>query len=263
MNTLTSKDGTTIAYENKGSGPAVIMVGGALTTRLSGSRQRLMDLLAETFAVYTYDRRGRGDSSDSLPYALDREIEDLAAMIEVSGGRARVYGHSSGACLALEAAAVLDDQVTSLALYEAPYNDDPAAQAGWHRYLATMTRALADGRRGDAVAAFMAEVGMPPEQIEGARHSPFWPFAEAIAPTLAYDHVGAMRDGTVPVDRIASIGTPTLVLYGTASLPFMADTAATVAKAMPVATLRSLDGQTHDVDPAVLAPALTEFFAGR
>jgi len=263
MTTVQSTDGTTIAYDRSGDGPPLIVVDGALTTRWSGSKPRLAERLATTFSVYVYDRRGRGDSGDTLPYALEREVDDLAAIIAVVGAPVRLYGHSSGACLALEATGMLGDKVAGLAMYDAPYNDDPAAQPRWQGYLAALTEALADGRRGDAVAEFMTLVGTPPEQIEGARHSPFWPIAESIAPTLAYDHIGAMNgDHTVPVDRAARIRTPTLVVYGEASLPFMADTARTLAKTMPSARLRGLDGQTHDVDPAVLAPALIEFFDG-
>jgi pimeloyl-ACP methyl ester carboxylesterase len=261
MTTVESMDGTTIAYDRSGNGPPLIIVDGALTTRWSGSKPHLTERLATTFSVYVYDRRGRGDSGDTLPYAVEREIEDLAAIIAVAGAPVRLYGHSSGACLALEATARLSDKVAGLAMYDAPYNDDPAAQPRWQGYLTALTDALADGRRGDAVAAFMTQVGMPPEQIDGVRHSPFWPIAESIAPTLAYDHIGAMNgEGTVPIDRAVDISTPTLVLYGEASPPFMAETAQTLAKAMPSATLRGLDGQTHDVDPAALAPVLIEFF---
>lgn len=261
MTTVQSADGTTIAYDRRGDGPPLIVVDGALTTRWSGSKPRLAESLAPTFSVYVYDRRGRGDSGDTLPYAVQREIEDIVAVIASAGAPVFLYGHSSGACLALEAAAVLGDDVARLAFYDAPYNNDPAAQDTWQAYLATLTAALADGRRGDAVAAFMAQVGMPAEQIDGMRHSPFWPAAESIAPTLAYDHIGAMNgDFMVPSDRAADIAAPTLVLYGASSPPFMADTARTLAKAMPSATLRGLDGQTHDVDPAALAPALVEFF---
>jgi pimeloyl-ACP methyl ester carboxylesterase len=261
MMRVQSADGTMIAYDRQGDGPPLIIVDGALTTRWSGSKPRLAENLAPTLSVYVYDRRGRGDSGDTLPYALEREIEDITAIIATAGAPVFLYGHSSGACLALEAAAVLGEDVARLALYDAPYNDDPAAQGAWQAYLATLTKALADGRRGDAVAAFMAQVGMPAEQIEGMRHSPFWAVAESIAPTLAYDHIGAMNgEFTVPRDRVADIAAPTLVLHGAASPPFMADTARTLAKTMPAATLRGLDGQTHDVDPVALAPALVEFF---
>ena len=128
MKELKSKDGTIIAYETAGDGPALVIVDGALTTRSSGSKAQLVRLLAPHATVYTYDRRGRGDSSDTFPYAVEREIEDIAALIDEAGGTASAYGHSSGACLALEAAVKLGHRINKLALYEAPYNDDPAAR---------------------------------------------------------------------------------------------------------------------------------------
>jgi pimeloyl-ACP methyl ester carboxylesterase len=261
MNIVTSHDGTKIAYDRRGQGPAVIFVEGALCAR--GSKADLAALLAPHFTVYTYDRRGRGDSGDTRPYAVDREIEDIAALVGEAGGTASLYGHSSGAALALRAAVTLGSAVPKIALYEAPYNDDPAAQRAWATYLRQLNEALEGGRRGDAVALFMALVGMPAEQIDGARQAPFWPAMEAIAPTLAYDHAGAMGgDGSVPVALAARAGAPALVLYGDASLPFMPATARTLSQAMPNARLRVLEGETHDVNPAVLAPVLTEFLAG-
>jgi pimeloyl-ACP methyl ester carboxylesterase len=153
--------------------------------------------------------------------------------------------------------------VPRIALYEAPYNDDPAARRGWEIYLRELNEALEGGRRGDAVARFMALVGTPAEQIDGARQSPFWPAMEAIAPTLAYDHAGAMGgDGSVPTGLAARVGRPALIMYGDASFPFMAGTARTLSQAMPGSQLRVLPGETHDVNPAVLAPVLTEFLAG-
>lgn len=261
MNKVRSADGTTIAYDKLGGGPPLIVVDGALTTRSSGSKPDLVERLAQQFTVYSYDRRGRGDSEDTLPYALDREIDDIAALIADSGRPVRLYGHSSGACLALEATVALGDRVAALAMYEAPYNDDPAAQPRWHGYIAALTDALADGRRGDAVAAFMTVVGMPAAQIDGVRHSPYWAAAEAIAPTLAYDHTGAMSgDGTVPADLAARVAAPTLVIYGEASLPFMADTARTLSDLIPRAELCGLRGQTHEVRPDVLVAVLCAFF---
>ena len=260
MNTVTSTDGTRIAYDTQGEGPAVILVDGALSTR--HGKQDLAQLLASRFTVYGYNRRGREDSGDTRPYAVAREMEDLETLIDEAGGTACLYGHSSGACLALEAAAQLGGKVRKLAMYEAPYNDDPAVVRPWATYIARLTEALADGRRGDAVALFMRYVGMPDEQIAGMRQAPFWAGLEAIAPTLAYDHAGVMgKDLSVPVKRAAQVDVPALVVYGTASPPFMAATATTLSKALPQAELRALDGQNHDVDPAVLAPGLTEFLS--
>jgi len=259
MNTITSTDGTKIAYDAQGEGPPVILVDGALSTR-QGKRD-LANLLAPRFTVYGYDRRGRVDSGDTRPYAVAREIEDLETLIDEAGGSACLYGHSSGGCLALEATAQLGGKVRKLAVYEAPYDDDPADRKRWATYIARLTEALADDRRGDAVALFMRYVGMPDEQIAGMRQASFWAGLEAIAPTLAYDHTGILGpDRAVPAARAARIPTPTLVMAGGAGAPFMRVTAETLSKAMPRAQLRTLDGQAHDVDHAVLAPVLAEFF---
>jgi pimeloyl-ACP methyl ester carboxylesterase len=261
MQTVSSADGTTIAYERQGTGPALIIVDGALCAR--GAKAGLADLLAPDFTVYRYDRRGRGDSGDTPPYAVEREIEDLLALIGAAGATAFLYGHSSGCALVLDT--VLQAGLASvpkIALYEAPYNDDPAVQAPWKTYLSDLAEALAADRGGDAVARFMAYLGMPAAQVDGMRQAPFFPALAAIAPTLAYDHAGLMGDSlAVPVAKAAHVGTEALVMYGGASFPFMSATARTLSAEMPHARLREVDGQTHDVDPAVLAPVLREFFA--
>ncbi|MGO8961142.1 MAG: alpha/beta fold hydrolase [Streptosporangiaceae bacterium] len=180
MKSVTSTDGTVIAYEQQGSGPALIVVDGALSTR--SGKAALRSLLAAQLTVLGYDRRGRGDSGDTLPYAVDREIEDIQALIEVAGGTAALYGHSSGAALALDAALQLGGSVSKVAMYEAPYNDDPAARQPWRRYLKQLTGALAAGRHGDAVAQFMDYVGTPAEQIDGMRQEDSWPAMAALGP---------------------------------------------------------------------------------
>ena len=261
MNTISSPDGTKIVYDSEGAGPALILIDGAMCTRSSGAKPELAGLLARHFTVYSYDRRGRGDSGDTLPYAADREIEDIEALIDDAGGTAYIFGHSSGGCLALEAAVKLGGKVAGLAMCEPPYNDDPAAQRAWSEYIRQLTGALADGRRGDAVALFMRYVGMPDAQIDGMRQTPFWPAAEAIAPTLAYDHAGVIgKDCRVPTGLAARAAAPALVLSGGASFPFMNGTAAALSRAMPHAEHRTLEGQTHDMNPAVLGPVLAEFF---
>jgi pimeloyl-ACP methyl ester carboxylesterase len=262
MNIARSADGTKIAYDKEGEGPALVLVDGAMCSRSSGSKPGLVSLLSRHFTVYSYDRRGRGDSGDTLPYAVDREIEDIGTLIDDAGGTAYLYGHSSGACLALEAAVKLGSKVTGLALYDAPYNDDPAAQQAWREYVKRLTEALAANRRGDAVALFMRYVGMPDSQIDGMRQTPFWPAAEAIAPTLAYDHAGVIgQDASVPTGLAARAGVPALVMDGGAGFPFMHDTARALSQAMPHAQHRTLEGQTHDMNPGVLSPVLVEFFA--
>ncbi|MBO0772679.1 MAG: alpha/beta hydrolase [Actinobacteria bacterium] len=260
METITSRDGTRIAYDQTGSGPALIIVYGAMNTRSSGSLPELVGLLAPHFTVYSYDRRGRGDSGDTLPYAVGREIEDIEAVIGQAGGTAFLYGHSSGGCLALEAARKLGSQVGRVAVYEAPYDDEPEAQQTWSQYLDQLEEALATERLGDAAALFMRYVGMPAEQVEGMRQAPFWPAMEAVAPTLAYDHAGVIgRSRAVPRDRLAEIEAPVLALCGGSRPAFMHNTARTISQAAPKAEFRMLDGQTHEVQPAVLAPVLIEF----
>jgi pimeloyl-ACP methyl ester carboxylesterase len=261
MNIISSPDGTKIAYDSEGRGPALILIDGAMCTRSSGAKPELAGLLARHFTVYSYDRRGRGDSGDTLPYAADREIEDIGALIDDAGGTAGLFGHSSGACLALEAAVKLGSKVTKLAMYDPPYNDDPAARRSWSEYIGQLTEALDADRRGDAVALFMRYVGMPDAQIDGMRQTPFWPAAEAIAPTLAYDHAGVIgTDCRVPTELAARAGVPALVMSGGASFPFMTATAAVLSRAIPDAQHRILAGQTHDLNPAVLGPVLVEFF---
>ena len=263
MNTVTSKDGTKIAYDKIGHGPAVILVAGALCSRSFWSGPELAKLLAPRFTVYNYDRRGRGDSGDTKPYAVEREVEDIEALIDEAGGAAYLYGHSSGAALALEAALKLGNKVKKLAMYEAPYNEDAEAQRAWKQYIKQLTKLLAADRRGDAVALFMQYGGMPAEQIEGMRHTPAWPSLEAIAPTLAYDHAAILgEDVSVPTRRAAQVRVPTLVMNGSASYPFMYETARTLSQAIPRAQLRTLEGQDHGPADDVLAPVLEEFFLG-
>jgi pimeloyl-ACP methyl ester carboxylesterase len=262
MITVNSHDGTEIAYDKLGDGPPLILVDGALCTRSFGSKPDLVDRLAAHFTVYSYDRRGRGDSGDTLPYSVEREIEDIEALIDKAGGVVFLYGHSSGACLALEAALILGTKVEKLAMYEAPYNDDPDAQRAWGEYIRQLTEALAAGRRGDAVALFMAYVGTPADQIDAMRNSPLWPSFESVAPTLAYDHAGILgKEASLPAERAVRVPVPTLVMHGGASYPFMGDTARSLSQAIPAAELRTMEDQSHAVDPTVLSSVLVEFFA--
>ena len=250
MNTVSSRDGTTIAYDKVGAGPALILVDGALSVHSSGGKSELAKMLAPHLTVYGYDRRGRGASGDTLPYAVDREIEDIDALIDLAGGSAFLYGHSSGATLAMRAAVRLGSRVSKIALYEPPHNNDPDAQEPWQEYLRQLGQALADGRRGDAVALFMRFVGTPDDQVQGMRQAPFWPSMEAIAPTLAYDHAAIIGERwSAPTDLAARVCVPALVIAGDASLPFMPPTARALSKAIPQGQVRMLTGQTHDVRP--------------
>jgi pimeloyl-ACP methyl ester carboxylesterase len=257
MQQVTSRDGTTIAFDRMGDGPPVILVCGGSTDRMAN--QGLAAELAGDFTVYNYDRRGRGDSGDTLPYAVDREVEDIAAVIDAAGGSAHLYGTSSGAALAMEAAAS-GLPVRKLVMWEPPYrldgrSDLPADTASVYRGL------VAAGRRGDAVEYFMAKVvGLPPDFVAGARQAPFWAQQEALAHTLAYD-AEIMGDYRIPVERAKAVHVPTIVINGGASFGFMGETADALAKLIPNAQRRTLDGQRHDADPAVLAASLKQFFA--
>lgn len=262
MKTVKSKDGTTIAFDESGQGPVLILVDGALQYRaFDQGMKQLADLLSKQFTVIHYDRRGRGDSTDTQPYALEREIEDIEALIDYAGGSAYLYGISSGAALAMQAAIELQDKVTKLAMYEAPYNDDESAQQTWKTYTKQLGELLAEGRKGDAVGLFMMVVGATADQVDEIRQTPMWPLWESIAPTLAYDHIAALgEDASVPTERAARLTVPTLVMDGSESFPFMHGTTSMLAKAIPNAQQRTLQGQTHEVDSQALAPVLIEFF---
>lgn len=262
MFTVTSKDGTKIAYDKMGHGPAIILVAGAMCSRSFWSGPELAKMLARNFTVYNYDRRGRGESGDTKPYAVEREIEDIEVLIDEAVGSAYLYGHSSGASLALEAAIRLGRKIKKLAMYEAPYNDAAEAKLAWREYIKHLTELLAADRRGDAVALFMKLVETPVDQIESMRHASIWPAFEAIAPTLAYDHAAILGDdASVPIERAARVAVPALVMSGDASHPFMSDTARALSQAMPHAELHILEDQTHNVDLDLLAPVLVEFFS--
>jgi len=262
MNQVMSNDGTVIAFDRSGQGPAVILVGGAFQYRaIDPPTAQLAALLAQHFTVFHYDRRGRGESGDTQPYAVERGVEDLEALIHEAGGSAFVFGMSSGGVLALEATA-RGLAITKLAAYELPFNsgDEHARQAA-ERYTQQLAALLNEGRRGDAVALAMTTWGAPPEAIAGMRQAPIWPLFEAVAPTLAYDDA-IMGDGSIPTARLASITVPTLVMDGGASPAFMHNAAQATAHALPNGQRRTLEGQTHDVAPQVLAPVLVEFFQG-
>ncbi|WP_214412522.1 alpha/beta fold hydrolase [Sphaerisporangium fuscum] len=257
-----SKDGTRIAYDRLGSGPAVILVGGAFQHRAFDPQTREMaGLLAERFTVVNFDRRGRGESGDTLPYAVEREVEDIDALIGEVGGSAFVFGHSSGAGLALEAVAS-GLAITKLAVYEPPFVvDDTRAQIP-AALAKSLDELISAGLRSDAVELFMTgAVGVPPELIPQMRTTPMWAGFEEVAHTLAYD-VTVMGDYQVPAARVAAFDIPTLVADGGESPDWMRNAAAALAAALPGAKRRTLEGQSHGVAPEVLAPLLAEFFAG-
>jgi pimeloyl-ACP methyl ester carboxylesterase len=273
MKTATSKDGTKIAYDQAGSGPALIMVTGALGTR---GAKNFVDPLSQHFTVIDYDRRGRGDSGDTSPYAVEREIEDIAALIDAVGGKAYLYGMSSGAILSLEAARVLEGKISKIALYEPPFIIDDSRPPLPPDYVEQLNNAVAEGRRGDAVEIFMTKallipaefvvqmrsyVGDTHEYAEGVK-PPDWSDMEKVAHTLAYDGLIArdyLAGKPLPPQRWAGITAPTTVIVGGNSESFFHDGAKALAADMPNAQYHVLEGQDHAVSPAALTPALIKF----
>jgi pimeloyl-ACP methyl ester carboxylesterase len=266
MKTVRSKDGTTIAYDQAGDGPPVVLVDGALNSRAFGLNGPLAAILAGKFTVFTYDRRGRGDSGDTQPYAVRREIEDLAAVIDAAGGSAYVYGISSGAALALETACAVPARVDRLAMYEAPFVIDdsrPPVPADSIRHL---TGLLARNRRGEAVRYFMREdVRVPAVFLALMPLMPAWGKLKAAAHTLPYDLTimdGGQQGQPLAPGRWASLTVPTLVIAGGKSPDWLRNAQRALASTLPGASHRTLDGQTHIVKPKALAPVLAEFFTG-
>jgi pimeloyl-ACP methyl ester carboxylesterase len=257
MDTVTSKDGTTIGFDRLGEGPPVVLVCGGSVDRMADAA--IAQELASDFTVFNYDRRGRGDSGDTPPYAIEREVEDVDAVIGAAGGSAFLWGSSSGAVLAMIAAAG-GVPATKLALWEPPFILDENARPPADQ-VEQYERMIAEGRRSDAAEYFMTRVvGMPPEFAADAKTQPWWANQEAIAHTLAYD-ARIMGDYSIPVDTASSVKIPTLVLAGGADMPFMRESAQALADAIPDGQVRFLDGQGHNVDPTVLAPAMKGFFS--
>jgi pimeloyl-ACP methyl ester carboxylesterase len=258
MGKVISKDGTNIAFDQMGEGPPVILVCGGSVDHTANAP--LAALLAADFTVFNYHRRGRGASGDTPPYAVEREVEDIAAVIAAAGGSAAVYGTSSGSALALEAAA-RDLPIARLALWEPPYILDDGSRRPPPDTARTYTELVSAGRRGDAVEYFMAQVvGLPAEFVAQARSAPFWAAQEALAHTLAYDAT-IMGDYSLPRERAAAVNVPTIVLAGGGSPPFLRNTAQALADILPKGQYRLLEGQAHDVAPEAIAPLLKEFFS--
>ncbi len=262
MDQVFSADGTAIAFEQQGAGPVVVLVGGAFMAR--GDSAGLAGLLAERFTVVTYDRRGRGDSGDSPAYDVQREVEDLDAVIAHAGGEAMLFGMSSGAVLALEAAA-RGSAVTRLALYEPPFITDDSRPPLPADYVAHLKELVGREAYGDAAAYFMTTaVGMPAEMVAGMRQAPFWAGMEATARTLPYDGTimgDTMSGRPLPADRWQSVKVPVLVGSGDAGASHMLTGARELAALADNFALHVFAGQEHNIAPEVLAPVLSVFFA--
>jgi pimeloyl-ACP methyl ester carboxylesterase len=259
MPTVTSRDGTPIAYDRIGSGPALILVDGALCSRAFGPMPKLAPLFASSFTVFTYDRRGRGASGDTRPYEVAREVDDLAALIDAAGGSASLLGLSSGAALALEAAAS-GLNVDKLALYEPPYIAQAAGEGATPNHQARLEELVAAGRRGDAVKYFMKDMVNVPAFFVAIMQLmvPVWSKLKAVAHTLPYDSA-VMRDFKVPRERAVTVRVPTLVMAGDKTQPRLIEAVEVLEQAIPGAKRLMLKGQTHNVDGRVLAPVVKEF----
>ncbi len=257
VKTVRSADGTTIAFDRFGDGPPLILVVGAFCDR--STPRALAELLHGDFAVFTYDRRGRGASGDTPPYSVEREIEDLDAVISETGAAPFVFGHSSGAVLALEAAA-RGLPMSKLVVYEPPYIvDDTRARPD--ELGERVSALIASGHRSVAMKLFLTEgPEVPPGAIAAMEASPGWSHMEAMAHTLPYD-LAICGDQFIPRGRLANIQVPTLALSGGESPDWARNAVDAVAAAIPRAQHASLDGQTHGVADDVIAPVLVHFFS--
>jgi pimeloyl-ACP methyl ester carboxylesterase len=259
MNTAVSADGTVIAFDRYGDGPPVIMTVGAFNTR--SQTEPLARALAQQFTALNYDRRGRGDSGDTTPYSVEREIEDLGALIAAAGGSASLFGHSSGATLVLKAAAA-GLPVSKLVLYEPPFRTDDSHPGLPASFAGQLAELVAAGRRGDAVELYQTKaVGIPEGVVAQLRHAPFRPGLEAIAHTLAYD-AAIIGDLSLPAGLLRTITIPALLVTGENSPPFLRNAAQAAAAALPNGRLAVLPGQTHDINPDATASVMAEFLVG-
>jgi pimeloyl-ACP methyl ester carboxylesterase len=257
--TVTSADGTAIAFQRTGDGPPVILIGGAFNDRSTVAG--LAATLAGDLTAIAYDRRGRGDSGDSDGYAVEREVEDLAALIALAGGSASVFGHSSGAVLALEAAQ-RDVGIDQLAVYEPSYVVEGTRTRPGDDLAERLRDLVDEDRRDDAVTLFLSEaVDVPPEMVKGMRTGETWGWLTALAHTLPYDVALCGPGARVPIERLAMITVPTLAIGGGRSPEFLPAAARAVADAIPGARYLTLEDQDHSVlhQPEALRPALVDF----
>jgi pimeloyl-ACP methyl ester carboxylesterase len=270
MYCTTSKDGTIIAFDRAGQGPALIMVVGSAATR--DAVAGLSTALAPYFTVFAYDRRGRGDSGDTAPYADQREVEDIEALIDDAGGSAFVFGHSTGAVLALEAARLLSPTITKLVLYEPPFLIDNSRPPTREDYVSHLSELLSSGRRVEAIADYMQGVGFPAELMVQMQKSPLWPGIEALAHTVVYDATimgDTLRGNPLSIRKWSSVTAPTLIIDGTVFCGstdlhgFLRHSAQELAWLLPHTQRCTLEGQDHGpveiIDIDLLAPVLKEF----
>jgi pimeloyl-ACP methyl ester carboxylesterase len=255
----TSADGTRIAYEVRGAGPALVLVDGALCQRSMGPARKLAEQLAPSFTVHAYDRRGRGESGPGeRAYDVEREVEDLAAVIAAAGGHAHVFGSSSGAALALEAAQ-RGLPIDRLALYEAPFIVDDTRAPNDPELPARVRALVDDGRRSDAVRLFMRTVGAPAAMVAVMRLTPVWRKLTGVAHTLPYDLsivIDHEQGRPLPAGRYDAVSQPTLAIAGGKSPAYLQNAQAAVAAAVRHGRLETLPGQTHMIKAKVTAPVV-------
>jgi pimeloyl-ACP methyl ester carboxylesterase len=266
METVRSRDGTTIAFDRLGDGPAVILVGGAFSYRHFPKMRELAELLASRFSVVNYDRRGRGDSGDAAAYDVRREIEDLHALIDAADGAASLWGWSSGGTLALRAAGA-GLNVAKLAIYEAPFVVDKSSRLPPPDFAERLDALVAADRRSAAVRYYMTKgMGIPPAIVGLMRLAPFWPKLKAVAHTLPYDWAvlgDTMAGRPLSAAEWAPVTAPTLVMSGEKTPAQLRKAADALADVLPNAEHQRLPGQSHNPSMEVLAPVLEEFFAAR
>ncbi len=258
---IKSKDGTWIAFNKAGTGPAIIIVNGALSYRAVYDDKFLVSALSKDFTIYTYDRRGRGESTDTSPYDVEREIEDIEALIKDAGGSAYLYGVSSGAALSLLSAARLGEaKIPKLALYEPPYvAESEKDKQAFVEHGKRLNELIATGNHGDAIAYHFTAIGTPPEALESLRKSAEWPLMERVEHTLSYDYA-ILNNGAIPADAAKKATMPTLVMNGDKSFGFMNEAAKNLSKIMRNAQWKVLQDQKHQASPEILAPVIKEFF---
>jgi pimeloyl-ACP methyl ester carboxylesterase len=255
--TVLSKDGTRIAYDVLGTGPALVLVEGALAQKGSSAVIEFVTALAKDFRVFSYDRRGRGSSGDTPPYSVDRELEDLAAICQAAGGEALVLGISAGAALSLEAAAK-GVAMSRLVVYEAPYMVGEHHLPEHTRFAGELAALLDRDDRDGALKLHLRTVGVPAYLMPIMRLMPSWKEYRTLAHTLRYD-AAVLGTFELPAARLRTIRVPTLVAAGGKTQARLKAAARAIAETIPAAQFIELPGQKHDVEAEAFAPVLRRF----
>jgi pimeloyl-ACP methyl ester carboxylesterase len=257
MKTVVSKDGTTIAYDVSGSGPALIFIAGATCFRNFMPIKADAKAFAKDFTVYNYDRRGRGDSGNTMPYDRQRELEDIEALIDAAGGKAMLYGHSSGAVLALEAALLFPEKISKVAIYDAAYVHSESEKSEYGQLIRKVKGLISEAENAKALRTFLVGIGMPKVFVYMLRLMPGWKTMKALSPTLLYD-MDLTKD-LPPLNRLAKIRVPSAIYYGEKSPVSMASVGKQIAGVIEGSQLVEMKGQDHMVNAKVLSPIFLSF----